>query len=79
MTTKTQTAFRNHRIGSRKGDVHKVFVTKGREQALLRGRKLGLAETTVNSWTATWRQETVRAKVAASKKKVAVKKSKKVA
>lgn len=58
MTTKTKksepVAYKNHKPGSRKGEVHKVLDEKGRAAALEHGLKLGLKQGTLTSWFGSW-------------------------
>ena len=51
---------RGHRgiiAGTRKEACAKVYDQKGRDAAIAHGLKLGLAKTTLQTWTGTWRRE----------------------
>ncbi len=49
--------YKEHRAGSRKGEIHEVYDEKGREAAMKRGEKLGLTEGTLKNWIQTWKRE----------------------
>jgi hypothetical protein len=67
--------YKHHKAGSRKGTLHELFDSQGRETALVRGKKMGLADATLRAWIATWAREAGtgrvkgKAKVAAKAKK----------
>jgi len=72
------TTYKNHRPGSRKGAVRKVFDEKGRDPAISYGRTRKLAVTTLRNWVNTWAREAkvgkvVRANAAVKKAKDTVK------
>jgi hypothetical protein len=46
-----------HKAGSRKGTLHELYDTEGRETALVRGKKMSLADNTLRAWFATWARE----------------------
>lgn len=50
--------YKNHRDGSRKGEVRKVFDEKGREKAMAFGKTQKLKESTLKQWMNTWARET---------------------
>lgn len=50
-------AYKNHREGSRKGAVRKVFDEKGREKAFAFGESQKLKASTLNQWMNTWARE----------------------
>jgi transposase len=57
MTTKKEASpYLNHRAGSRKGDVHKMFNTGGEAKAYELGGKLKLGEATLRQWINTWKR-----------------------
>jgi hypothetical protein len=55
--TKEGEGYKHHKAGSRKGVLHELFDSEGRETALVRGKKMGLADATLRAWTATWARE----------------------
>jgi hypothetical protein len=58
-----------HKTGSRKGTLHELFDTQGREVALTRGKKMGLADNTLRAWINAWRDKSApKAKVTAKPK-----------
>jgi len=50
-------AYKDHRAGSRKGDVHRLFDTKGKDVARTYGEKKGLALGTLHSWFSEWSRD----------------------
>lgn len=60
--------YKNHRAGSRKGRVHEVFATQGKEAAIKKGVSLKLKETTLNHWVRVWAAEAGGKKPAAKVK-----------
>jgi hypothetical protein len=50
-------AYKNHRQGSAKGTVHKVFDSKGKAAAVSYGKTRKLKASTLNQWTNTWARE----------------------
>lgn len=76
----TTEAYKDHRPGSTKGKVHKVFDEKGKEAAVKAAEKAGIQTSTVRTWCSTWgadkpakKKKTV--KKAAAAKKTATKKA----
>lgn len=61
-----------HREGSRKGEVHKVFLKEGKEKALAFGMKKGLKQNSLRSWFSAWKDGKPTAKKAAAKKSAKV-------
>jgi len=51
----TAEAYKDHRAGSAKGKVHKIFDKDGPEAAIKLAVKLGKAETTARTWCSEWR------------------------
>lgn len=49
-----KTALEGHRPGSRKSEVHKVFLEEGKEMAHAFGLKKKLKESSLRSWFSTW-------------------------
>jgi hypothetical protein len=49
-----KSAYKQHREGSRKGEVHRVYDTKGRDPARALGERLKLKPTTLTIWFASW-------------------------
>jgi antitoxin VapB len=47
--------YKEHRAGSRKGDVHRAFDEEGEEAALRLARKFRLKESSVRTWMSKWR------------------------
>lgn len=48
--------YAGHKPGRRKGQVHELFDSQGPEAAWTLGCKLGLKESTLRSWFATWKR-----------------------
>jgi hypothetical protein len=75
--TNTVTAtggYLSHKPGRRKGKVHEVFDEEGPDVAWTRGRKLGLKESTLRSWFASWKRTgTMKGGTAKSKAKAPTK------
>ena len=62
---------RGHRgiiAGTRKEACAKVYDQKGRDAAIAHGLKLGLAKTTLQTWTGTWKREDAASKPKAQSK-----------
>lgn len=53
-TTSADGGYKGHRKGSRKGEVHKVYDTKGPDAAKKAGAKLKLEPSTISTWISTW-------------------------
>lgn len=51
---KTDTGYKTHQAGSRKGQVHETFDRKGRDAAIALGEKLGLKPSTLATWVNAW-------------------------
>jgi len=56
VTAKPTEGYAGHKTGRRKGKVHELFDTQGAEAAWTLGLRLGLKETTLRGWLATWRR-----------------------
>ena len=87
MTMATKEAYKDHRPGTAKGEVHRVYDDKGPEAAIKKAVALGKLETTARTWISSWKsgvgaKKTVKAKAPATKKatakKATVKKTAKV-
>jgi hypothetical protein len=48
---------KHHKAGWKKGVLHELYDSEGRETALVRGKKMGLADATLRAWTAIWARE----------------------
>jgi hypothetical protein len=59
-----------HKVGSRKSVIHELFDREDEQTAWVRGKKIGLKETTLRTWFAFWRRS---AKPATAKKATKVK------
>lgn len=46
--------YKDHRAGSNKGKVHKVFDEKGKDAAIKKAVALELSESTARTWCSTW-------------------------
>ena len=69
-TTKSEpTSYKSHKVGSRKGDVHREFDKRGRDAAEALGLRLKLKIGTLRSWFGTWDRSKPAKKVAAPKPK----------
>lgn len=51
---KATEGYKGHRPGVAKGDVHKMFDTKGKDAAIALAEKLKLAKGTARSWISSW-------------------------
>jgi hypothetical protein len=58
-------AYAGHKPGSRKSVIHELFDRQDEQTAWVRGKKIGLKETTLRTWFAFWRRS---AKPATAKK-----------
>jgi hypothetical protein len=67
--------YKHHKPGSRKGVLHELWDKEGREVALTRGKKMGLADNTLRAWFATWAREAGTGRVKKSAKDRNVKKT----
>jgi transposase-like protein len=76
MTNKSNVFVLNHRDGSRKSKVHAKFNSKGPEVAKKFAQKLGIKDTTINSWFSQFRKETL---VLAAQAKRAERKAQRIA
>jgi hypothetical protein len=54
-TIMSKEAYKDHRAGSSKGEVHRVFDTKGVDAAIKKGEALGLQSSTVRTWCSFWK------------------------
>jgi hypothetical protein len=70
---KVAEAYKDHRAGSNKGEVHKAFDKEGAESAMKMAKKLGIMDATARTWISSWKTKTGGAKKAA--KKASVKKA----
>jgi hypothetical protein len=58
MTKTTEpTSYKSHKAGSRKGETHRIFDTKGATAAEAWGVAQGLQKGTTKSWFGAWRRE----------------------
>lgn len=50
----TKEAYKDHRAGSTKGEVHRVFDTSGKDKAIAYATKHDIQESTARTWCSTW-------------------------
>jgi hypothetical protein len=60
-TTTRKAGYKDHVVGSRKGRVHEAYDKQGGDAAQALGVKLGLKESTLRTWMATWRRADTKA------------------
>jgi len=65
----TKEAYKDHRAGSPKGEVHRVFDTKGKDAAIKKAVSFDLQEATARTWISSWKSGKVK-KAKATKKAV---------
>lgn len=51
----TKEAYKDHRAGSNKGEVHRVYDTKGAEAAIKKAVSLDIQEATARTWCSSWK------------------------
>jgi len=51
---KEAVAYKDHRAGSTKGEVHRVFDTKGKDAAIAYAEKHDIQTSTARTWCSTW-------------------------
>lgn len=68
-------AYKDHRAGSTKGEVHRVFDTKGKDAAIKYATTHDIQESTARTWCSTWGAGKKTAKKAAAPAKKTVKKA----
>ena len=64
----TTEAYKDHRAGSVKGKVHKIFDKDGPEAAIKAAVKAGKQESTARTWCSEWRNASGSKKAKTSKK-----------
>lgn len=73
-------AYKDHRAGSTKGEVHRVFDTKGKDAAIKYATGHDIQESTARTWCSTWgagkgAKKKVAKKAAPAAKKTVAKKA----
>jgi hypothetical protein len=56
-TPSTPVAYKNHNIGSRKGEAHRLYDQLGPEKARPLILKMGISKGTIHTWFGSWRAE----------------------
>jgi hypothetical protein len=49
--------YKTHRIGSRKGEIHRIFDKRGGDAAIAAAKRKGLKEATARTWASAWAQQ----------------------
>jgi hypothetical protein len=65
--SRRKAGYKDHIVGSRKGKVHELYDADGADAAFTLGRKLGLRESTLRTWMATWRRADAKSKARTKK------------